>query len=224
MYNKMQEGGMCMFGSVSERRYGAARVLPSFFISLLIGTIGLYIARYVPPVLFFPLSIVELIMIFAATFLRRRRAVSFSFVYAFTFLSGITLFPIIATYAGEFGGRIILQAFTVTVVAFGGAAAYASLSKADFNFLGGFLFIGLLVLLGMGLVNLFIPFSTQTEMIYSAIGILIFIGYVLFDVSRITRYGISEEDVPLAVLSLYLDFVNLFLFILRFLGVSSRRD
>jgi FtsH-binding integral membrane protein len=213
-----------MYGSVSARRFGVARVLPSFFISLLIGTIGLYAGQYVPPALFLPLSIVEIIMIFAAVIVRRKRSAGFTFVYSFTLISGITLYPIILTYASDLGWRMIMEAFAVTVFAFGGAAAYASITKANFNFLGGFLFMGLLVLLGMGLVNLFLPFSTQAEMVYSIIGIATFIGYVLFDVSRITRYGVAEEDVPWIVLSLYLDFVNLFLFILRFFGVNMRRE
>lgn len=213
-----------MYESMSHRQYGTARVLPSFFISLLIGTLGLYAGQYVPAVLFMPLSILEIIMIFAATFIRRKRAVGFTFVYAFTFISGITLYPIIANFAMDYGAMMILRAFVVTVFAFGGAAAYAAISKANFNFLGGFLFMGLLVLLGMGIVNIFIPFSTQAEMVYSVVGIFIFIGYILFDVSRIARYGVAQEDVPMVVLSLYLDFVNLFIFVLRFFGVNLRRD
>ncbi|UOF91060.1 Bax inhibitor-1/YccA family protein [Fodinisporobacter ferrooxydans] len=212
------------YGSVSQRQYGPARVLPSFFLSLLIGTIGLYAGQFVPGAFFLPLSIIEVVMIFAATFMRRRRAVGFAFVYTFTFISGMTLFPIVYNFAYQYGIDIIYRAFLVTVIAFGGAAAYAAISKANFNFLGGFLFMGVLALVGMGIVNIFIPFSTQAEMIYSVIGILIFIGYVLFDVSRIARYGVAQEDVPLVVLSLYLDFVNLFIFILRFFGVSLRRD
>lgn len=82
-------------------------------------------------------------------------------MYAFTVISGITLYPAISHYVSAMGASLVLQAFIVTVIAYGGAALYATFSKADFSYLGGFLFfIGMLALLGMGIVNLFVPFST----------------------------------------------------------------
>jgi FtsH-binding integral membrane protein len=199
-------------------------IFPALFFSLMFAAIGFYVGQYLPPALFLPLMIVELIMIVAAVFIRRRKAVGYGFLYAFTLISGITLFPVIIHYGQTIGYELVWQAFGVTIVAYGGAALYATLSKADFSFLGGFLFIGLLALMGMGIVNFFIPFSTQAEWVYTLLGILIFIGYTLFDISRIVRHGVAREDVPFVVLSLYLDFVNLFLFILRLFGLNVRRD
>lgn len=199
-------------------------IFPALFFSLMFAALGFYVGQYLPPALFLPLMIVELVMIVAAVFIRRRRAVGYGFLYAFTLISGITLFPVIVSYGQAIGYTLVWQALGVTIVAYGGAALYAMLSKADFSFLGGFLLIGLLALMGMGIVNLFIPFSTQAEWIYTLLGILIFIGYTLFDISRIVRHGVAREDVPFVVLSLYLDFVNLFLFILRLFGLNVRRD
>lgn len=199
-------------------------IFPALFFSLVFAAIGFYVGKYVPPALFLPLMIVELIMIVAAVFIRRRKAVGFGFLYSFTLISGITLYPVIRYYGQAIGYDLVWQAFGITIIAYGGAALYATLSKADFSFLGGFLFIGLLALMGMGIVNFFIPFSTQAEWVYTLLGILVFIGYTLFDISRIVHYGIAKEDVPFVVLSLYLDFVNLFLFILRLFGLNLRRD
>lgn len=199
-------------------------IFPALFFSLVFAALGLFAGQYVPPALYLPLMIVELIMIVAAVFIRRRKAVGFGFLYSFTLISGITLYPVIGYYGQTIGYDLVVQALGVTVVAYGGAALYATLSKANFSFLGGFLFIGLLALLGMGIVNLFIPFNTQAEWVYTLLGILVFIGYTLFDISRIVHHGVAREDVPFVVLSLYLDFVNLFLFILRLFGLNLRRD
>lgn len=208
----------------TSTRVSMGGIFPALFFSLLFATVGLYVGKYVPPALFLPLAVVELIMIIAATFIRRRRAVGYGFLYTFTFISGITLYPAIYDYVSKIGAPMVLQAFAVTVIAYGGAALYASITKADFRFLGGFLFIGLLALLGMGIVGLFIPFSSTANWVYTLLGVLIFIGYTLFDISMITRHGVSREEVPMVVLSLYLNFVNLFLFILRLFGLNLRRD
>jgi len=60
-------------------------------ISLLFATVGMYAGKFVPPVLMFPLAIAEFVMILAALLLRRSKSVGYTFVYVFTFLSGITI-------------------------------------------------------------------------------------------------------------------------------------
>ncbi|WP_018132648.1 Bax inhibitor-1/YccA family protein [Effusibacillus pohliae] len=205
-------------------RVTMGEIFPALFFSLLFATVGLYVGQYVPRELFLPLMVVEIIMVFAAMLIRRRRAVGYGFLYAFTFISGVTLYPAIWNYVSEIGAPMVLAAFAVTVIAYGGAALYASITKADFSFLVGFLFMGLLALLGMGIVGLFIPFSSTANWVYTLLGVLIFIGYTLFDISQITRFGVAREDVPIVVLNLYLNFVNLFLFILRLFGLNLRRD
>ncbi|BCJ87009.1 Bax inhibitor-1/YccA family protein [Effusibacillus dendaii] len=209
--------------SYAGSRVTMGDIFPALFFSLLFATVGLFAGSYVPRPLFLPLMIVELIMIVAASFIRRRR-VGYGFLYAFTFISGMTLYPAIAYYVSSLGANVVLQAFGVTVVAYGAAALYATITKADFGFLGGFLFIGLIALLAMGVLGLFFPMSHTVNWVYTLLGVLIFIGYTLFDVSRIVHYGIDRDEVPRAVLSLYLNFVNLFLFILRLFGLNLKRD
>ncbi|MCZ8517682.1 Bax inhibitor-1/YccA family protein [Paenibacillus filicis] len=205
-------------------RVTMGHIFPALFFSLLFASVGLNIGEYVPTALFLPLMVVELIMIIAATFIRRSKRVGYGFLYSFTIISGITLYPVIANYVSVIGASMVLQAFAVTVIAYGGAALYATISKSDFSFLSGFLFIGIIALLGMGIVNFFVPFSTTAAWIYTLLGILIFIGYTLFDISRITHYGVTQEEIPFVVLSLFLNFVNLFLFILRLFGLNLKRD
>ncbi|HEU4964835.1 MAG TPA: Bax inhibitor-1/YccA family protein [Bacilli bacterium] len=201
------------------RTVGVNRVLPMFFLSLLFAVIGTIVGTQVPPALFLPLMVVEVGMMIAAMFMRKRR-VGYLFVYLFTFISGITLYPVLAYYMGAIGGNMVMMAFGVTTLAYGGAALYAWKSKADFSFLGGFLTVGILALIGMGLWNLFAPLGNTMYLLYTLLGIFIFIGFTLYDVSRVARYGVPEELVPMVVLNLYLNFVNLLLFVLRLFGIN----
>lgn len=202
-----------------------SRVFLGLGMSLVTACAGVVADQYVPPLLIGLLMLVELGMIVAAMFMQRSRSIGMPFVLVFTFISGMTLYPAIAYYVYSLGAPTVLKALGVSAVAFFIAAAVASRTSFDFRFLGGFLFVGLLALVLMGLVSFFIPFSTQAGLIYSILGIAVFVGYVLFDVNRMVHYGVAEEHVPWVVLSLYLDFINLFLFILRLFGVlqSDRR-
>lgn len=199
-------------------------VMRSFAFSLGFAFIGTLAGVYVPPALFLPLSILEFVMILAAVFFRRRKAISYGFLYTFTFISGVTLYPIVAHYLATAGANVVMMAFASTTVVFSGVAIYAAKSKRNFSFLGGFLLAALLALFAISIFNIFFPLSSMGMMAYSFIGVMVFSGYVLFDINRMKHYGVRAEDVPLMALSLYLDFVNLFLSILRILGIWNSKD
>ncbi|EJY56176.1 protein of unknown function UPF0005 [Alicyclobacillus hesperidum URH17-3-68] len=197
------------------------RVFLGLFGTLLTALVGVLAGTQLPMGLIPVLSLVELGMIIYAMFRQRTRAIGFPFVYLFTFISGITLWPIISYYAVGLGVGIVIKALAVAAGAFLVASFVATRSSMDFSFLGGFLFIGMLALLLMGIVSIFTGFSSVASLIYAFLGVAIFVGYVLFDVNRLAQYGVAEQHVPWMVLSLYLDFVNLFLFILRLMGIMG---
>ncbi|QCJ45122.1 Bax inhibitor-1/YccA family protein [Bacillus sp. S3] len=199
-------------------------VLRTFALSLAIAFLGTMAGVYVPPSLFLPLAILEFVMILAAVFFRRKKAISYSFLYIFTFISGITLYPIVAYYAATAGANVVIMAFATTTVVFSGISIYAAKSKRNFSFLGGFLLAALLAMVAIGLFNMFFPLSSTGMLAYSFIGVVVFSGYVLFDISRMKHYGVRAEDVPLMALSLYLDFINLFISILRIFGILNSKD
>ncbi|MEH7353911.1 Bax inhibitor-1/YccA family protein [Neobacillus drentensis] len=199
-------------------------VLRTFALSLAIAFLGTMAGVYVPPSLFLPLAILEFVMILAAVIFRRKKAISYSFLYIFTFISGITLYPIVSYYAATAGANVVIMAFATTTVVFTGISIYAAKSKRNFSFLGGFLLAALLALVAISLFNIFFPLSSTGMLAYSFIGVIVFSGYVLFDISRMKHYGVRAEEVPLMALSLYLDFVNLFVSILRILGILSSKD
>ena len=206
----------------------SSEILPSvlrvFTFSLAFSLLGTLAGVYVPAGLFLPLSILELVMLVSAFFLRRRKAVSYAFLYIFTFISGITLYPIVAHYLATTGANTVILAFATTTTVFTGLAIYATKSKRNFSFLGGFLMAALLALVAISIFNIFWPLSSTAMLVYSFIGVMVFSGYILFDFSRMKHYGVSPEDVPLMALSLYLDFINLFLSILRIFGILPKND
>ncbi|WP_040949705.1 Bax inhibitor-1 family protein [Gorillibacterium massiliense] len=203
-----------------EREYNASfhKLLKMLTLSILISFIGTLAGIAVPPVLFMPLIIVEFVMLISAIFVRRRKkAIGYGFTFGFCFISGITLYPTIAYYASVGGFTLVNTAFLITTAMFAGLTAYAYWSKKDFSFLGGFLFMGLIALVGFSIIGMFT--GSFAGPIICVFGTLIFSGYILFDISRM-KHGLADEDIPRAVITLYLDFLNLFLYVLRLLGLS----
>lgn len=209
--------------SFSGRVVGLGRVLPMFFLSLFFAFVGTIVGTQVPPALFLPLAIIEVVMILAALFLRKR-TVGYTFVYLFTFISGVTFYPLLAHYVSTIGGSMVMAAFGVTTLAYGACALYAWKSKADFSFLGAFLMVGIVALIGLGIWNIFMPLGGAMYFFFTILGIFVFIGFTLYDVSNIARHGVPEELVPMVVLSLYLNFINLFQFILQLFGINLGND
>lgn len=141
---------------------------------------------------------------------------------AFTFISGVLITPAILFAVMRTGGSfgVVYEAAMITGSIFIGLTAYTFISKKDFSFLGGFISIGLFAVIGIGLVLLFVH-SESANLAYAWITSVLFSLFILYDTSRIMRTHESNEYVR-GALSLYLDFLNLFLAILRIL--SSRRD
>lgn len=196
-----------------------AHVLQTFAISLLVSFLGTLIgAMVVPESMVMLFVIAELVMLVAAIVIRiRGKHIGYGFLYAFTAISGVTLYPVIMAYGSTLGANVVSGAFFATAAIFGSLAFYAHRSQRDFSFLGGFLFAGTIGLVLMGVLSMFLHFGSMMNLVWSMIGILIFSGWVLYDVAQY-RNGVASEAVPLAALNIYLDFINLFLYILRFIA------
>lgn len=137
----------------------------------------------------------------------------------------ILLAMLMAEANGSHAGTYLLQAGGLTLLAFGAISAYAFFTKRDFSFLRGFLVVGSFVLLGAILLGLFVQ-STALQIAISAAGVLLFSGFVLYDTQKVLRTYPDGEHVAGAI-TLFLDFVMLFVYILRFvlmLAGGGRRD
>jgi FtsH-binding integral membrane protein len=141
-------------------------------------------------------------------------------LFGFTFLIGVLFAPIIKIFEQSAPG-IVGQAAFLTTLVFGSLTAYAFISRKDFSYLGGMLFVGLIALIVGGLANVFFFKSSGASYWMAWVTVFLFSGFVLYDTSQIIhRY--DERGYCAAALSLFLDFLNLFMAILRILGGSRR--
>lgn len=138
---------------------------------------------------------------------------------AFTFVAGFFLGPMLQ-YALQLrnGAQLVGLAAGGTGIVFFGLAGYATVSRKDFSFMGKFLFIGLILLVVASIANLFfqVPAASLT---ISAIAVLLFSAYILYDVSDIVHGG--ETNYVMATMRLYLDIYNLFVHLLNLLLVLA---
>ncbi|MEO5701161.1 MAG: Bax inhibitor-1/YccA family protein [Casimicrobiaceae bacterium] len=182
--------------------------------------IGLFrAAPIMTPLLMFGLMIGSL---FVVTRLRNS-AWGVPALFGFTFIAGLMLTPILTVAAGfSNGGQLVALAGGMTAVVFFALAGYATVSKRDFSFLGKFLFVGLVLLIIASLANLFFAVPAASIAI-SAVAVLIFSMYILYDVSNIVRGG--ETNYVTATLSLFLDVYNIFISLLNILlAFTGHRD
>lgn len=175
------------------------------------------------PVLWLVGIIGSLVMLFVCNAVARKFPVNLVCLAAFAFLEGMAIAPILMRYARlENGPLVIIQAaaLSVTIFALVGTLGYTS-TKSYASWLP-WLMGGLFALIIVGLIFWFVAASPAMYWLYSAGGALLFIGFVFVDFNRI-RHNFGPDDYIPATMEVYLDLINLFLFILRLLG-GSRRD
>ena len=140
-------------------------------------------------------------------------------------LNGLTLSTVFLAYTGaSIGGT-----FVITAGMFGAMAVYGMVTKRDLSGMGSFLFMGLIGIIIASVVNIFLK-SSSVYWAISVIGVLVFVGLTAWDVQKIKtmgEQGIMEQGEAairkgsiIGALALYLDFINLFLMLLRFFGGS----
>ncbi|WP_377294469.1 Bax inhibitor-1/YccA family protein [Rhizobium sp. SG2393] len=135
-------------------------------------------------------------------------------------LMGLSLSSIFMVYTGQ----SIVQTFFVTAASFGALSLFGYTTKRDLSAFGSFLIMGLFGLIIASIVNIFLA-SSALNFAISAIGVLLFAGLTAWDTQKIKEMYFEADGADVAgrkaimgALSLYLDFINLFLFLLRFLG------
>ena len=159
----------------------------------------------------------------APLLLATRKKTDFPFniglVLLFNFVMGVIISPALFFYSRQQPG-LIGQAAILTIGAFGLLTIYAFVSRRDFSAWGSFLTVGLWVLIGTMILNMFFH-NPAGALWLSAVGLLIFSGFVVFDTWRIRNvYG--PDDYVEAAVSIYLDLLNIFLFLLSLLGGNRR--
>jgi len=137
----------------------------------------------------------------------------------FTFFMGLMLSRILQVALGfSNGASLIATAAGGTGAIFFTLAGIATVTKKDFSFMGKFLFVGLVVILLASLANIFFQVPALSLTV-SAVAVLLFSGYILFDISRVVTGG--EDNYITATLAVYLDIYNLFVSLLHLLMAFS---
>lgn len=177
--------------------------------------------------IFFILILAELGMVFflSARIEKLQPGTATGLFVGYSVLNGVTLSTIFLAYTNA----SIAGTFLVTAGMFAAMAIYGLITKRDLSGMGSFLFMGLIGILLASVVNIFLK-SPAVYWAVSAIGVLVFTGLTAYDVQKIKNIGEEgimhqgeaaiQKGAIIGALALYLDFINLFLMLLRFFGGS----
>ena len=198
-----------------------------FAASLIAGAAGAYIGVMMLGFFFsmgmaspFIILGVALILFFAMRACIHNSPLNLILLFAFTFVLGFGLTPLLYSTLSLVNGEVIIaQAFTLTAVAFAGLSVFAMNTKRDFTMMGKMLFIALIILIVASLIGLFFQSAIYT-LVISSIGALLFSFFILYDTQNIIR-GNYSSPIEGAV-ALYLDFINLFSYLLSILNITNR--
>ena len=207
----------------------ATAVTSFLFIGSLVNESSLAFRLFANPIFFFGIIIAELgIVVYLSRAINKISAGTAKMMYAvYAVLNGVTLSYIILAYAGA----DVTQAFIMAALFFGVMCMYGYFTKSDMTSLGRVLMVGLIVLIAAMVINMFIGSATM-DFVVCVAGLMLFVGLTAYDVQKIKiQYytyvaGSGEEAAArtaiYGALKLYLDFINMFLFILRLLGIKSK--
>ncbi|KAK9479826.1 inhibitor of apoptosis-promoting Bax1-domain-containing protein [Lipomyces japonicus] len=158
-------------------------------------------------------------LLFLTYWKRKSYPTNLLFLGGFTLLEGYS----VATITTFYETRIVVEALLITLLIFGGLTVFAMQSKYDFTGWMPFLGLAVWLLIGFGFIAAFFPYSSASELGFGVLGAAVFSGYILVDTQLIMKHYHPEEEIA-ASISLYLDFINLFLSILRILNSQNNNN
>ncbi|WRE97980.1 Bax inhibitor-1/YccA family protein [Helicobacter pylori] len=165
--------------------------------------------------------IAEIAALFGLVFSKSKPGLNLFMLFAFTSLSGVTLVPLLGMVIAKAGLGAVWQALGMTTIVFGLMSVYALKTKNDLANMGKMLFIALIVVLVCSLINLFLG-SPMFQVVIAGASAILFSLYIAYDTQNIVK-GMYDSPIDAAV-SLYLDFLNVFVSILQIIGIFSDRD
>ncbi|MBI9084300.1 MAG: Bax inhibitor-1/YccA family protein [Desulfobacterales bacterium] len=178
-----------------------------------------------PSMLFYGLIIGELALVFtlSARVSKMKASTATNLFVLYSALNGVTLSIIFLVYTSN----SITSVFFICAATFAAASAFGMVTKKDLTSMGQFLFMGLIGIVIASVVNMFMR-SSGMAMIISYIGVIVFVGLTAYDTQKLKHMALSQPEgldagvirkgAILGALTLYLDFINLFLMLLRILG------
>ena len=203
----------------------ALGLLTTFGLAFMMSITPIAYALFSVPALPFLLLILEVVVVIALSAKVHKMSIGAArgLFFLYSALNAVTFSAILLTY--DLGTLIFV--FGLTAVYFGALAAYGYFTKRDLTRLRTFLLIGLIFLALYWLISLFLPMS-GFDRIACFIGLVVFMGFTAYDTQKIKAFYYSMDPEAemgrkmsiISALELYLDFINLFLYILRLVGTS----
>lgn len=220
--------------SVAERSSLAQKVMTFTFFSILaaiagvwVGDNSLHLQYNFSGGTFLLFFILEIGLMFGAMAAREVQGLNFVLLYGFTFVTGLVISPTIGILMANNYGGIVYEALFITAGITLALTAYAWTTKRDFSGIAPYLFAAVIGLVLVGFLNILLIHSTFLYTLYLYAGVVIFSFYLIFDVQRTRKYRDTVGNAVALTISIYLDILNLFLFILQILmelqGGGNRR-
>lgn len=147
---------------------------------------------------------------------RHSHPANIGFLAAFTVCEAV----MVGTIVAAFQATVVMKALVITLFLFAGLTLFTLKSGWDFSQLGPWLWGLLWVLIGASFVQLFLPYSQTTDLVFAVLGALVFAGYIMYDTYTLVN-RLSPDEWVVATVSLYLDIINLFINILRIVNGSD---
>lgn len=209
---------------LSIYNYMASGVLLTGIVAMLTARSGFAYTLAQGGLLFWVVALAPLGFVLAMSFGANKfsRPTLQAMFWGFAIAMGLSLSSLLLVYTGE----SIAATFFATAGAFAGLSLFGYTTKKDLSGFGTFLVMGVIGLLIAMVINMFMQ-SSMLELAISFLGVLIFAGLTAYDTQRLKREyqhlrgtEFAGKAIILGALSLYLDFINMFLFLLRFMGVN----
>jgi uncharacterized protein len=223
MYTTSMYRSASEINSAMGRVYGhmSLAVITSMIVSYFVGSSPELLAFFFTGVLKWIVIFAPLVAILAFSFASERLSKSGLqlFLHGFAALMGLSFATIFAIYTM---GSIV-SAFMGAGVLFGVMSGYGYFTKRDLSGVGQFMIIGLIAIIIASIINIFIG-STVMQMVISALAIIIFLGLTAYDTQRIRElvsYDNTGREEVIGALTLYMDFINLFINLLQLFGVKK---
>ncbi|XP_021030096.1 protein lifeguard 4 [Mus caroli] len=169
------------------------------------------------PALIVVFALGSLGLVFALTLHRHRHPLNLYLLFAFTLSESLAVAAVVTFY----DVYLVLQAFIMTTAVFLGLTAYTLQSKRDFTKFGAGLLAALWILCLAGFLKLFF-YSETVELVLASLGALLFCGFIIYDTHSL-MHRLSPEEYVIAAISLYMDVINLFLHLLKFLEAVNKK-
>ena len=230
MFGTNYTGGVTDYRSAEDVNSAMGRVYAHMSVAVAVSMLVSYFVGSSPELLqFFFTGIMKWIVIFAP--LAAILAFAFAserfnksqlqlFLHSFAALMGLSM----ATIFAIFTMGSIVSAFMGAAILFGTMSGYGYFTKRSLDSVGKFMFVGLIAIIIASIVNIFIG-STVLQMVISALAIIIFLGLTAYDTQKIREAvsvdGDTGREEVLGALTLYMDFINLFINLLQLFGIKK---